>query len=423
MARIAFAWELGGELGHAMACNVLARALLTRGHRVCFIFRELHQLSYLGDTSSCEVFQAPVSVSEGHGWPVPASFADILVGCGYDHPDHLAGLLGGWLALYERWKPDLVVADSSPTALLAARMLGLRRASFGNGFSIPPRLTPLPAFRFDEPVSPERLMASDAHALASVNAALARFGVPALSTLAQQFETDEDFLATFPELDAYGNRPKAGYWGPRFSFDQGASVRWPAGTGKRVLMYLKKNQPQLDALIESFSRSSHRVAAFIPDLEPARRERLRAASRVVSEQPMRLAPLLEECDLFISQGGNMSVGTLMSGVPQLLLPSQYEQYITARRIAQLGAGLWLGVDSQLPEVGATLERMLRDAAFALAAKAYARRYGAYSPRESLRRVAVRVEEILAQPAHARELPPREAAPVLGATPNGLESPR
>src|SRR5260221_11928412 len=249
MARIAFAWELGGELGHAMACNVLARALHARGHRLALGFRQLHQLSYLADTAPYDVFQAPVSVNEGQGWPVPWSFADILVGCGYDRPDHLAGLLGGWLALYERWKPDLVVADSSPTALLAARVLGLRRVSFGNGFSIPPRLNPLPAFRFDEPVSPERLMASDARALASVNAVLERFGVPALSTLAQQFETDEDFLATFPELDAYGNRPETGYWVPRFSVDQGASVRWPAGPGKRVLMYLKNNQPQLDALI------------------------------------------------------------------------------------------------------------------------------------------------------------------------------
>jgi UDP:flavonoid glycosyltransferase YjiC (YdhE family) len=423
MARIAFAWELGGELGHAMACNALARTLHAHGHRIAFVFRELHQLSYLADTSPYEVFQAPVSVGEGHGQPVPSSFADILVGCGYDRPDHLAGLLGGWLALFERWKPDLVIADFSPTALLAARVLGLRRVSFGNGFSIPPRLIPLPAFRFDEPVSAERVKASDAHALATVNAVLARFGVPPLHALAQQFEADDEFLATFPELDAYGNRPKAGYWGPRFSVDQGASVRWPAGGGKRVLLYLKNNQPQLDALIDALARGPHRVAAFIPDLEPARRERLRGPSRIVSEQPMRLAPLLEECDLFVSQGGNVSLGTLMSGVPQLLLPSQYEQYISARRIEQLGAGLWLGVEAKPPEVDATLGRLLREPAFPIAAKAYARRYSTYSARESQRRIAVRIEEILAQPSHARALPHPGATPILSPTSNGPGGPR
>ena len=148
MARIAFAWELGGEFGHAMACAALARMLRARGHEIAFLFRELHQLSFLADISQHAVFQAPVSVREGHKVPIPASFAEILVGCGYDSGAHLSGLLGGWLALFDRWKPDLVLADFSPTALLAARLRGLRRVSYGNGFAIPPRLTPhLTGFR------------------------------------------------------------------------------------------------------------------------------------------------------------------------------------------------------------------------------------------------------------------------------------
>jgi UDP:flavonoid glycosyltransferase YjiC (YdhE family) len=96
----------------------------------------------------------------------------------------------------------------------------------------------------------------------------------------------------------------------------------------------------------------------------------------------------------------MSVGTLMSGVPQLVLPTQYEQYLTARRMEQLGTGLWLGVEAKPTEVSAALERVLRDPAFTVAAKAYARRYSAYSAREGQRRIAVRIEEILAQPAPA-----------------------
>jgi hypothetical protein len=419
MARIAFAWELGAELGHAMACNALARLLHARGHRIAFIFRELHQLSFLADTSAYEIFQAPVSVSEGRGSAVPASFADILVGCAYDRPEHLAGLLGGWLAIFGRWKPDMVIADFAPTALLAARALGLRRVSYGNGFSIPPRLAPLPPFRFDEPVSTERVIQADARALASVNGALARFGMEPLQTLAQQFETDEDFLATFPELDAYGTRPKAGYWGPRFSIDAGASVHWPAGGGKRILVYLKKDQPQLDSLIAALATSPHRLAAFIPELEPARRARLQGAGRIVSEQPMRLAPLLENCDLIVSQGGNVCLGSLLSGVPQLVLPGQYEQYLTARRIEQLGAGLWLGLDSKPMETAQALDRLLREPGFPAAAKAYARRYPEYSARESRRRIAVRIEEILAQPA----LPHPGATPILSPTSNGPGGPR
>lgn len=415
MARIAFAWELGGEFGHAMACAALAHQLHARGHAIAFMFRELHQLAFLSDTSQYDIFQAPVSVSEGHGEPIPVSFADILVGCGYDTGRHLTGLLGGWLSLFGRWKPDLVLADFGPTALLAARVLGLRRVSYGNGFAIPPRLSPLPAFRFDETVAPGRIAQPDARALASANAALARFGGAPLQHLAQQFETDDDFLATFPELDSYGNRPASGYWGPRFSVDSGVAVQWPEGQGKRVLVYLKKTLPALDALIAALARGPHRVAAFIPELEPARRASLAGPGRIVSEHPMCLAPLLAECDLFVSQAGNVSVGTLMSGVPQLVFPSQYEQYVTARRLEQIGAGILLPPGAAAADVESALERALSDPSFANAAKAFARRYPSYSAAEQQRRIVVRMEEILARPSRWSALPPPGASPILSPT--------
>lgn len=415
MARIAFAWELGGEFGHAMACAALARRLHARGHTIAFMFRELHQIYFLADTADYDVFQAPVSLGDAHGAPIPASFADILVGCGYDSGRHLTGLLGGWLCLFNRWKPDLVLADFAPTALLAARLLGLRRVSYGNGFATPPRLSPLPAFRFDEPIASERIARADARALASANAALACFGGQPLQHLAQQFETDDDFLATFPELDSYGNRPATGYWGPRFSVDSGAAVQWPRGTGKRVLVYLKKQLPALDGLIAALARGPYRVAAFIPELEAARRERLAGGARIVSEHPIRLGPLLGDCDLFVSQAGNVAVGTLMSGVPQLVFPSQYEQYVTARRLEQVGAGIMLAPDASPQAVGEALERVLADPSFAAAAKSFAKRYPQYSAAEQQRRIVVRIEEILAQPSRWAALPPPGATPILTPT--------
>lgn len=418
MARIAFAWELGGELGHAMAISTLARMLHARGHRIAYIFRELHQLHYIADSSQYDIFQAPVSVAEGHGSPIPVSFAEILIGCGYDTPRHLSGMLAGWLALLQRWKPDLVVSDFAPSALLAARVLKLKRVAYGNGFAIPPRLSPLPAFRFDEPVDPKRVADADARALASANGALARVGAPPLRSLAQQFETDEDFLATFPELDSYGNRPQAGYWGPRFSADSGASVHWPAGKGKRVLVYLKNNMANLDAIIAALAASDYRVAAFIPELQKERRQVLQGPTRIVAEKPMRLAPLLQECDLFISQGGNVCVGALMSGVPQLVIPGQYEQYLTGRRLEQVGAGLWLDATAKQGEISGALQRLLGSPRFITAARAFAHRYRTYSPAEQQRRIVARIEEIIARPSRWGALPHTGAAPILTPTATG-----
>src|SRR5688572_18939863 len=241
MARIAFAWELGGSYGHAISSAALARALHLRGHRIALIFRELHQLAFLPESSEFDVFQAPRYAREGEARGIPANYADILLGSGYADPRSLTSLIGGWRALLSRWSPDLLVADFAPTALAAARLVGVRCVTYGNGFFTPPRLDPLPPFRHDEPVAQERLVQSDADALASLNAAMASFGGSSFTRLAEQFEVEEDFLCTFPELDHYGSRPASGYWGPRIRFDRGLEVDWPSGSGKRVFVYVQRS--------------------------------------------------------------------------------------------------------------------------------------------------------------------------------------
>lgn len=416
MARILFAWELGGELGHALANNAIAAELRARGHRIAFAFRELKPLAYLDDCAAHDVFQAPVSLTEGRGAGKPHTFADLLAGCGYEPAAHAAGLIAGWLAILERWRPDLVMCDFAPTALVAARALGLRRASYGNGYSIPPRLTPLPAFRFDDPIDPARVLASEARTLANANDALSRLGAAALESLAQIFEADEEFLTTFPELDSYGTRPATGYWGPGYNIETGIPVTWPAGEGKRVAVYLRKGVVQLDLIIAALREQDHRVVAFIPDLELARSALLAAPRRKVAERLIRLAPLLRDCDLFVSHGGSATIGTLLAGVPQLVFPGQYEQYITARRVGQLGAGEWFAPNDV--DVATRMAKVLAEPSYTKAARDYARHYEGYTPREQVRRIVKRIEEIVAAPSRWPRLAPARADAILAPTSKG-----
>lgn len=404
MSRIAFAWELGGQLGHATACNALAQSLRLRGHRVAFMFSDLRPLQFLHNSAADEVFEAPAGMGAAHS-DTPASYAEILVGCGYASAAGLRPLAHAWRQLLEAWKPDVLIADYAPTALLAARALGQRRIAFGNGFAIPPRLRPMPAFRFDEPVDEARLARFEAQALASANEVLASWGADRLESLAQLLECDEEFLCTFPELDHYGNRPASGYWGPRVQVSAGARVAWPAGGGKRIIVYLKAGCAQIDAVIDLLAASPWNVAAFIPGLDPARRARLTGTRRQACMEPMRLEPLLEQCDLVFSHGGDLAAGLLARGIPQVTFPMQYEQYVTARRIEQMGCGLWIGTSHDAHQVAATVSAVLRDARFAAAARAFARRYAGFSPQEQRRRMAARVEEIAARPATAAPILP------------------
>ena len=416
MARIAFAWELGGEYGHAMACAWLARALQARGHAIAFVFRELRQLSALPETAAFDIFQAPRSTREGAVPEAPASFADILLGSGYADAGELTALVGAWRSLLGDWKPDLVVADFAPTALVAARSLDIPRVTFGGGFFLPPPLSPLPAFRYDEPVPAARIAAADARALAAVNGALAAVGKPALARLADLFEAREHFLCTFPELDHYQHRPAAGYWGPRYRFDRGLDVEWPDGQGKRIFVYLKRTLAQLDALIDHLAASPHRVVAFIPDLEEPRRARLASRRRLVLDRPARLDRLMRHCDLLVCHGGDLGIGGLLAGVPQVLFPAHYEQYLTALRLEQVGSAAWLGPAATARDVAAAIELVSSDTSRRAAAQAFARRYAAFSPEEQRRRIVARIEQILAEGGGA--LPPPGAAPILSRSSTG-----
>jgi UDP:flavonoid glycosyltransferase YjiC (YdhE family) len=396
MARIAFAWELGGEYGHVMSCSGLARGLEPRGHKIAFMFRELRQLRVVPESRDYDIFQAPRSAHEGEGVsPNPASYAEIMLGTGYRDPREVIGLVGGWRSLFSRWKPDLIVVDFSPTALAAARTLGIPCVNYGNGFFIPPIASPLPAFRVDAPPDPALLLRSDAQALASVNTALVHFGAAPLPRLADLFVAAESFLCTFPEVDHYGARELSGYWGPRVRFDRGADVTWPHGLGKKVFAYVKKDLPQLNALLDIIARSPERVVAYIPDLDAERRARFSGRNHIYSERPIRLENFLKTCDMMISHGGEIAIGGLLYGIPQLVFPGHYEQYITAVRVHQLGCGFWCGPTATAADVERGYTQVLAAPSFINNARAFARRYSAFSPAEQRRRIVARIEELLA----------------------------
>ncbi len=396
MARILFAWELGGELGHVLACATLANTLALRGHHITLALRELAPLRFLPDASGYDAFQAPRMARETPVADRPVSYPEILLGCGYREPRDLVELVRGWDALLSQSRPDLVVADYAPTALLATRIRGIRRVTYGSGFYTPPPLSPIPPYRFDEAVDPARLKGAEDAVHACVNAALAQLGAAPLAHLADLFMADEHFLCTFPELDHYGERPAAGYWGPRHRFDRGIDVAWPAGNGKRIFVYVKTSMPRLDALIDLLAAGPHRVVAFIPGLDRARRDRLAARTRLVPERPVRLDSLMRDCDAVACHGGEMAAGILLAGVPEILFPMHYEQYLTARRLEQVGSAAWLAGQAPVERMRDAFTAVLGNPRYASAAKAFARRYAAFSPAEQRRRIAARIDDILSR---------------------------
>ena len=135
MATILLTWELGGGLGHLVNLLPLAKGLFERGHRVVAALRDLSRAEDVFGGVEVTYLQAPVINRPVFQIIEPVrNFAQLLFNNGFSDPAELKIMSRAWLNLYEYVRPDLIVFDHSPTALLAARSCGAKRRLWAPAF-------------------------------------------------------------------------------------------------------------------------------------------------------------------------------------------------------------------------------------------------------------------------------------------------
>jgi len=394
MARILFAWELGTGYGHIGAFLPAALKLREHGHEVAFALRDLSRFeSFLGRHGFAPL-QAPVWLPDTPTFPPAVSYTEILFRVGFLNVDGLTGMLKAWRQLLHLVRPDLAIVDHGPTALLAARWLGLRRAVFGTGFASPPRLRPMPSFRSWAEVAPQRLVESEQRVLAVVNEAMARLGGPRLDAIADLFDVEEDFLCTFPELDPYPQRTGARYWGAASTWDDGTAAEWPAGRGAKILVYLVPTYGNLEKVLKQLAELSCRSLVHVPRLSVTPSSRAYSSNVVFCDSPVRMRPALAECDLVVCHGGHGTVAqALLAGRPLMLIPLYIEHLLTARRVVDYNAATMVHPESKSPNYRQLIWDAL-DGAHSDKAEAFASKYKDFDSDGQTESIAVRCEELL-----------------------------
>ncbi|MCA9246609.1 MAG: hypothetical protein KDA42_05820, partial [Planctomycetales bacterium] len=235
MATILIAWELGGGLGHLSMLDPPAREWLRRGHRVVAALRDLSRAEEVFAGSGVEYLQSPLRTRRvADPFPSPCTFPQILHNVGLANLPEMRAVLGAWRTIYDTVRPDLVVFDHAPSAILAARGRDFVQAATGTGFCVPPDVFPFPDWRPWHKTPPEQLQRDEVALLAALNQLLAEAGQPPLERIGQLYgDLDEPMLTTFAELDHYGPRAAARYWGVWHSM-RGATPQWPVAQGPRV---------------------------------------------------------------------------------------------------------------------------------------------------------------------------------------------
>jgi len=341
MARVLFAWELGGDLGHARRVFEVARGLRRLGHETAFAFQDLLALGALG--ASAEWFQAPLIASPATA-PTrpPLSHSEILVYRGYGDALSVAGNTRGWLGLFSLWKADALVADYAPGALIAARAARLPHVSIGSGFSTPPPRDPMPALRSWAAIEETALRRADATLLAGVRGGLERVNASAAlpANASDVFRVEHNVLCTWPEIDPFGARADAEYVGPQDDPSTGAEAHWRASARPRVFAYVKAHDPRLPPMLDAIARLPGEAIVVALGLAPAQAAARSTPTMQVHSQPVALGPLLADCDLCISHGGPGTVAhALNAGVALALVPQHLEQVLVARQVVSTGAAV------------------------------------------------------------------------------------
>lgn len=384
MSRILLGWELGLHLGHLARLLPLAMRLKSAGHSVLAVVRNIESAAGIFSAAGVPFVQAPCTMRERRLPDPPGSYADILLMQGWAERENLSGLVQGWLNLFRQFRPELVLVDHSPTALLAARVAGIARAQIGNGFELPPLGRPLPPFPGLPWASAERAAESERRVLDSVNSVMRAHRATELDGLQDLFDFEGRLFATFAQLDHYGARPDTRYLGPIQAALKGTPVDWPGTMGFCVFAYLRPDIDDAGIILAGLALSHANVICMAPGFSVDQLQPYRSSRICFVSQPVDLQPLVTTADACFYYGAGGTVARfLLAGVPQLLRPNFAEGYLAARRIEELGAGIVLRGALHPEAVALALDRLIGDMHFKSQAQKFADAHRDFNPDKAI----------------------------------------
>ena len=331
MVRIVLANEMGGGWGHILPLRAFAAEFVRQGCEVSIICRDVEKANnaFLGKRVTIE--QSPAWTLNKTGFSL--NYAQNLWGNGYWDKEQLGLHFKWWSDRFRALKPDFVLADYSPTAILAAISLDMPRGAFGTGFTLPPAAEPMPCLHpwFDIPVSV--LSRSEETVLDAI-----RKFVPSVSSISGIFQNSERFLSIFPELDHFEFRQSETYFGPVLESASDGELIWPDAAGHRVFIYLSHANRFLEKLAEHLRKLGVPAIAVVRGLPESERKAMESRTLRLSPSLVNVHRAASECDVAVTQGGfHTSARVLISGARLLVCPEQLEQTLLAYQAAEKGA--------------------------------------------------------------------------------------
>jgi len=394
MARVLLTWELGGGLGHLVNLKPFAQRLSERGHHVYAALKDVTRADRVLADAKVSFLQAPILTRRlPDHVQRPHTFSQILHHSGFGQRETLGKLTEAWKHIYDYVRPDLIVFDHSPTALLASRAFEVARSLIGTGFFAPTPVYPLPNLRCHLPVDPAILQQYEDRVLDHANALLDQWDRPPLKQISDLYHrVDKNFLATFRELDHYPGRRDGRYVGA-WPLGVGEPPRWPSGSGPRIYAYLKPF-PALPHLLQTLAELQHPTLIYVDGVQADVLDSHASKNIRFQQQPLELQRVGEQCDLAILNGNHgTTVAMLLAGKPTLQIPLHLEQAVFVGAVERLGAGLRADNDDA-ETIRCGLREMLGSERFSQGAASFAARYADFDVADQIEAMIGEVEMLL-----------------------------
>ncbi|MEM7468624.1 MAG: hypothetical protein AAF387_17275, partial [Pseudomonadota bacterium] len=185
------------------------------------------------------------------------------------------------------------------------------------------------------PDTKKRMATSYSHCLSNANKALENIGSKSLSSLDEIFRSHHTIFCEKPDFDVYGNRPEHRYIDAISDASLGSPPQWPNESAIKIFAYLKPKFEHLDILLERLSKLAASICAFVPQLSETQRKKFSSRSLFLTDKPLQLSRVVEECTHAICHGGTGTVNVCIdAGIPVFCIPLTVEQMMFSKRVEQ-----------------------------------------------------------------------------------------
>lgn len=334
MARILFAWELGGGVGYVDRLAQVAAALEADGHEPVFVVRDLVGTADFFARRSWIVMQAPMAVGLLHPTQpsfVPGSYADLLAVNNFANVEHLYRLTHAWHMLFLALQPALIVAEYAPVATLAAYGR-IPTIAMGHGYIMPPPDSH--EFPIFDPAA--QRFAPPEKITETVRLVQQRLGGAVADSVPAIIGGTRHFVTAFAETDPYAGFRGQPDTGPLESIPPPTAPGGPPS----FYAYLSATHPQLRMILQSLVECGLPGAAYVKRATPEIRQFLGERKVHVFDRPPPLGDVTRGAHVIVHHGGAATLGAAMgAGRPQVLWPEVADQQVSADTIDRLGVSV------------------------------------------------------------------------------------